>query len=122
MLLGMFMFGSHQLGLKFYPVMMNLGFLILFASSLFTPTSFVEKLARLKEPNLSLHAVAYTRKVTILWCGFFVFNGSIAALTALYASHHVWMMYNGLVAYLLMGLFTAGEWIVRQRVKKKQNV
>ena len=59
----------------------------------------------------------YTRRVTQVWCGFFVFNGSLALLTALYASDGVWMLYNGLLAYVLMGILFAGEWLVRQRVR-----
>jgi len=107
---------GEQLGLKFYPVMMNLGFLVLFASSLFSPVSFVERLARIREPDLSPQAVIYTRKVTWVWSGFFLVNGTIAAFTALWTTDAVWMLYNGMIAYLLMGTLAAGEWLFRQRV------
>ena len=107
---------GEQLGLKFYPVMMNLGFLVLFASSLFSPVSFVERLARIREPDLPPQAVIYTRKVTWVWSGFFLVNGTIAAFTALWATDAVWMLYNGMIAYLLMGTLAAGEWLFRQRV------
>lgn len=109
---------GSQLGLKFYPVMMNLGFLALFASSLLSPPSFVERLARIKEPDLPPEAVAYTFKVTMVWSVFFLFNGLAAAITALWATDEVWMLYNGLIAYLLIGVLAAGEWLVRQRVKR----
>jgi len=107
---------GEQLGLKFYPVMMNLGFLVLFASSLFSPVSFVERLARIREPDLPIKAVIYTRKVTWVWTGFFLVNGTVAAITALWATDEVWMLYNGMIAYLLMGTLAAGEWLFRQRV------
>ena len=107
---------GHQLGLKFYPVLVNLGFLILFAGSLISPPSFVERLARIREPNLSPEGVAYTLKVTWVWCGFFLINGSIAAFTALWASTELWTLYNGFIAYLLIGILAGGEWIVRRRV------
>ncbi|OMH31688.1 hypothetical protein [Motiliproteus sp. MSK22-1] len=107
---------GHQLGLKFYPVMMNLGFLSLFASSLFFPPPIVERLARIKEPNLSPEAMAYTRKVTWLWSVFFLLNGTIAAITALWATDKTWLLYNGFIAYLLIGSLAAGEWLFRQRV------
>ena len=110
--------GNHQLGLKFYPVLMNLGFLILFASSLSTSTSFVERIARLTEPDLPPQAVIYTRKVTWAWVIFFVINGSIAAITALYASKEIWLLYNGLISYGLMAILAASEWLIRQRVKR----
>lgn len=111
------MWGS-QLGLKFYPVLMNLGFLTLFASSLISPPTVIERLASIKEPDLPPEAVIYTRKVTQLWCAFFLFNGTLAAITALWASDEVWMLYNGFVAYLLIGALLGGEWLVRQRVKR----
>ena len=107
---------GEQLGLKFYPVMMNLGFLVLFASSLFSPVSFVERLARIREPDLPVKAVIYTRKVTWVWSGFFLVNGAIAAITALWATDEMWLLYNGMIAYLLMGTLAAGEWLFRQRV------
>jgi uncharacterized membrane protein len=107
---------GHQLGLKFYPAMVNLGFLILFAGSLISPPSFVERLARIREPDLSPEGVAYTLKVTWMWSGFFLINGSIAAFTALWASTELWTLYNGFIAYLLIGILAGGEWIVRRRV------
>lgn len=112
------MIWGTQLSLKFYPVMMNLGFLALFASSLLSPQSFVERLARIREPDLPPEAIAYTRKVTLVWSVFFLINGAIAAITALWATDKVWMLYNGFIAYLLIGGLAAGEWLVRQRVKR----
>jgi len=88
-----------------------------FAASLVFPPTAIERLARLTEPELPPQAIAYTRQVTKLWCGFFVCNGTAALLTALWASPAVWALYNGLIAYGLMGLLYAGEWLVRRRVK-----
>ncbi|MCC6591837.1 MAG: hypothetical protein IT479_01055 [Xanthomonadales bacterium] len=107
------------LPVKLYPVAVNALLLVLFGLSLRHPPSFVERLARLQEPQLPAHAVAYTRRVTQVWCGFFVLNGGIALWTALYASHAAWALYNGLLAYLLMGALFAGEWWVRQRVRAR---
>ena len=109
---------GEPLGLKFYPVMMNVGFLVLFGSSLFSPCSFVERLARIREPELSPKAVIYTRKVTWAWSIFFFLNGSIAAITALWATDEIWLMYNGMIAYILMGVLAGTEWLIRQKVKK----
>ncbi len=110
---------GYQLGLKFYPVMMNLGFLILFASSLISPPSVVERLARVKEADLPEHVIAYTEKVTFVWSIFFFMNGSIAGFTALYASEKTWMLYNGFIAYILIGILAAAEWLIRQRVRRE---
>lgn len=105
--------------LKFYPVLVNASMLWVFGSSLLRPPSAVERMARLTEPNLSPAAVVYTRRVTCVWCVFFVANGGIALATALWASPEVWTLYNGCIAYVLMGLLFAVEYGVRQRVRAR---
>jgi len=107
---------NAALPLKLYPVVVNAVMLALFGASLVHPPSAVERLARLTRPHLPPAGVAYTRKVTWVWCGFFVCNGAIAATTALWSSDAQWAIYNGLVAYVLMGALFSVEWIVRQHV------
>jgi uncharacterized membrane protein len=102
--------------LRLYPAAMSLGMLLLFGMSLIYPPSMVERFARLREPDLPPSGVTYTYRVTQFWCGFFVVNGAIAVYTALYASRDMWALYNGLIAYLLMGVIFAGEWVVRRFV------
>ncbi len=118
-LIAIVLLAGYQMGLKFYPVLINLGLLVLFASSLLSSHTIVERLARFKEPDLPDSAVSYTRKVTWLWSGFFLVNGLVAAATALWASDKVWMIYNGMVAYILIATLTAGEWLVRRRVRAR---
>jgi len=108
-----------QAGLKFYPVLVNIGFLVVFSMSLLFPPSMIERLARLKEPDLPESGVAYTRRVTRVWCAFFILNGTLAAVTAIWASDEVWVLYNGMVAYILMGLLFAGEWLVRGYIRRR---
>ncbi|WP_312788169.1 acyl carrier protein [Stenotrophomonas indicatrix] len=108
---------NQALPLKLYPALVNVVMLTVFATSLRFGPPLVERLARLQEPDLPPFAVIYTRRVTQVWCGFFVLNGGLALLTALYASDRVWMLYNGLLAYVMMGLLFGGEWLVRRRVK-----
>ncbi|WP_051231438.1 COG4648 family protein [Stutzerimonas azotifigens] len=105
--------------LRGYPVAISLALLGLFAASLVSGTPVVERLARLQEPELSPAAVRYTRKVTWLWVGFFAFNAVVAGALALWAPLAWWTLYTGLIAYLLMGLLFAGEWLVRQRVRAR---
>lgn len=106
---------NHGLPLKLYPVVVNAVMLVVFATSLRHPPSAIERLARLQDPLLPPAAIAYTRRVTQVWCGFFVLNGGVALLTAVLASDAVWALYNGLIAYVLMGALFAGEWLVRPR-------
>lgn len=109
--------GESALMVKLYPVWVNGVMLVVFAFSLIRPPSVVERLARLHEPDLPESGVLYTRKVTLVWCAFFVLNGSVAAVTAFWCSDTVWAFYNGLLAYVLMGGLMGIEWVVRKRVR-----
>lgn len=109
---------AHQL-LLFYPVMVNLVMLAVFGGSLWSTMPLVERLARLREPDLPPAGVRYTRKVTQVWCVFFMLNGAMALFTALYGDMWLWTTWNGAIAYLLMGMLMAGEWWVRRRVIKR---
>ena len=113
------MISNSPLYLKFYPVCMSALMLILFTVSLIRPPTVIERLARVRNPDLPESAVRYTRKVTIVWCGFFVINGCIALYTALFSSLEIWTLYNGAISYGLMGCLFAGEYLVRRRVQKK---
>lgn len=104
--------------LRFYPVVVSAAMLGLFGWSLIHPPTVIERLARLSHPDLPPSGVAYTRRVTQVWCGFFVLNGGIALATALWSSFEVWSLYNGLIAYLLMGILFGGEYWVRIKTQK----
>lgn len=106
------------LPLKLYPVLVNVVLLATFGYSLWAPPSVVECLARLREKDFSPAAVRYTRRVTQVWCGFFIVNGGIALATALWASEAVWSLYTGVIAYILMALLFGGEYLVRLRFKR----
>lgn len=111
------MYLNHATPLKLYPVVVSVTLLSVFAISLWHPPSIIERFARLQDPALPDEAIPYTRKVTIIWCVFFILNGTIALLTAIYASDRIWALYNGLISYCLIGLLFAGEWLVRPKYK-----
>jgi uncharacterized membrane protein len=106
---------GSQYGLLLYPVLVNGVLFIVFVASLLHPPSVIESLARLKEPDLPRAAVDYTRKVTLVWAAFFAINGTIAFAT-IYLARAWWVLYNGLIAYLMMGALFGGEWLVRRRI------
>ncbi len=104
--------------LRFYPALVNLGLLLIFAASLYFPPPVIERLARLQHPDLPPKGVLYTRRVTQVWCGFFLLNATLALSTAVWGSLACWSLYNGLIAYLLMGLLMIGEYWVRIRTQE----
>ena len=104
--------------LLYYPVVVNAMLFAVFGYSVLHPPTVIERIARLREPNLPASGVAYTRRVTIAWLVFFAVNGLIALATAVAADVSVWSLYNGLVAYLLIGAMFAGEFAIRRRVRR----
>jgi uncharacterized membrane protein len=101
--------------MRYYPVLINGLALGVFAWSLRNPPPMIERLARLRQPDLPPAGVVWTRRVTQVWCVFFLVNGSIAFYTVQYASLAIWTLYNGLIAYLLVGLLLAGELLLRPK-------
>lgn len=110
------------LPLKLYPVLVNVALLAGFGYSLTTPVSAVERMARLRGDDFPPVAQAYMRKVTQVWCGFFVVNGAIALGTALWASAAVWSLYTGVISYVLMAALFGAEYLVRLRFKRLHHV
>lgn len=117
-MIGVMTWGGQQLGLKFYPVLMNAGFLCFFLQSYLNPPTVVERIARLHHPDLPPEARIYLGRITLAWCGLFVINGSAALYTTLWGTDEQWLAYNGGIAYVLMGLLAGGEWLIRPRDKK----
>lgn len=103
--------------LRWYPVLICALMFSLFGHSLISGPPLVERLARLREPDLPAHAVRYTRRVTQVWMLFFLGNGLTASALTLWAPLSWWALYTGLLSYGLIGLLSAGEWLVRQRVR-----
>jgi uncharacterized membrane protein len=100
--------------LRLYPALVNAALLALFGYTLYRRPTVVERFARLEHGLLSPSAVRYTTRLTWVWCIFFVLNALAAAYTALFMSRAAWAIYNGLIAYVLIGALWAGEWMFRR--------
>jgi len=110
---------NQQILIMLFPTLINLVLFMTFSFSLVRPPSMVERIARLTEPDLSEEAINYTRNVTVIWVIFFLINGTIATYTTFYTSIEVWTLYNGLIAYLLMGLIFGIEYTVRMVLRRE---
>jgi len=120
LLFGGLWYYGNELFLQLYPVLVSISMLAVFGFSLKSPPTVPERLARLRHGELPAHAVAYCRKVTLLWCCFFVVNAAVALCTV-FLSRKAWVLYNGLISYLLIGLLMAGEYAYRLRYMKVFN-
>lgn len=116
-LAGLTALSNSELLLRFYPAAMSTGMLMLFGSSLFNPPSMIERFARISVPDLPPEGVIYTRHVTQIWCVFLLGNSLVACYTALYASRETWALYNGFIAYMLMGVLFVGECLYRRYIR-----
>lgn len=105
--------------LLWYPFMVNGLMLGIFSMSL-RGMPMIERFARLHHSNLPEQAIPYLRKVTWLWCGFFIFNGSVIAILIAIGNYRAWAIYTGFIAYVLMGALLFGEYIYRITVLKKR--
>ena len=115
---------GKTLFIKLYPVLMNLIFLFTFGSTLFLPPNICFRFACLAQKNLSKSHIArrvekYCFKVTLIWCAFFSLNGTVALYTVFWKSDKIWSIYNGGIAYVLMGLLFTVEFLVRMVVNSK---
>ena len=102
----------------YYPLLVNAVMLLLFAGSLFIGPPLVERLARLQHPHLSPQGVSYTRRVTFLWCVFFLVNGALIGGLIFLGNMRWWAIYSGAVSYVLMGALFLLEWGYRKWILK----
>ena len=107
----------------YYPMMVTGGFFLVFSLSLTQGMSACEVLARkgwaMQHPGgpFPPEAVTYTRRLTQVWCGFFIVNGAIAYATIRWAQAGdvtLWGWWNGCLSYVAMGLLFVGEWLYRR--------
>ncbi len=101
---------------RLYPAAVVSVALAAFAVSL-SRTPLVECFARRMGEPLDARGIAYCRKVTVAWVVFLSAHLAVTVATV-FASRTVWALYNGCLAYLLMGAMFAGEWLVRRRVRR----
>ena len=113
------MFLDSELLLRYYPVLMSFGFSALFAYSLKSKTSLVERFAKMAGQDYPEEAIGYMCGLTKVWAVLLFINALISAYTACCLSLKYWTLYNGLLAYFLLGGFALIELIFRHFYKRK---
>ena len=83
----------------------------------------IQKFARVSEGGGELHPKikTYTKNLTYIWCVYLLFQ-FLFSFATLFMSDRVWVIFNGCVSYILLGLFFAIEYVFRIRFKKKHNL
>ncbi len=97
------------------PVAINGVLLVAFGSTLRAGSRpMIERFARLAVSDLSQAELRWCRRWTVVWCTFFALNAAAAGVLAAAAPLSWWTLYNGLIAYILMGVLFAAEYIPRK--------
>ena len=107
---------QSELALRYYPVVVSVALLTVFAYSLLRPPAMITRFAVAAGAAQNPAVEQYTRKVTVLWCAFFIGNAVVSGLIAYDGNMRWWALYNGLLSYLLMGALLGGEWLYRRCV------
>ena len=105
--------------LLFIPFAINACLLFTFAQSILQPPTIIEQFARKIEPRLPPEAIPYCLNVTKIWCVFFIVNGSVALITAIFCSREIWALYNSGISNVLIALLFGSEYLYRQRFRRK---
>lgn len=126
-------FTGKEFFLKLYSVVINATLLVVFGSTLFLEPTIIFRFATLSDKSIAGSSYEnqvklYCKKVTIVWCCFFILNGTTAALTTFAdklfglsaeEARRVWALYNGGISYVLMGTLFVVEFIIRKLVDRK---
>jgi len=105
--------------LRFYPVAMNLVFSAFFFLSLRKEITLIEKFSQYFVKNPEPHQRKYMRGLTKAWGLLLLLNACLASYTACCSSLEVWTLYNGVISYVLFGLFSLAELVNRHFYKKR---
>ena len=131
---GLFCFiTGKEFFLKLYSVVINATLLAVFGSTLFLEPNIIFRFATLADKSIKGSSYEkqvnnYCRKVTIVWCVFFILNGTAAVCTTFAEklfgvtpeeARRIWAVYNGGISYILMGTLFVVEYIIRKLVDRK---
>lgn len=104
---------------KLYPIIANSFVFVVFFVSLFQEETIIQKIAKKCEKGpLDEFTQNYTKKLTYAWVIFLGINILLAIITA-FLSDKIWMLYNGFISYLILGLFFIIEYIIRVILRKR---
>jgi uncharacterized membrane protein len=95
------------------PALVSFALLAVFTRSLVKGQPMVERFARLQVDDPTDAEIRYCRRVTIVWCAFFLVNALAAAWLAVAGDLEIWTLYTGFLSYVLVGVLFASEFTYR---------
>jgi len=107
-------FSESPYSIKLYPVLISSFMASLFAVSLLSNESLIERMARLSGKTITPISKQYTKKLTAIWSVLLCINALIALYLTYFSSTQAWALYSGLIAYIFFGLFILAELVYRR--------
>ncbi len=105
----------------FVPPAIHVLLLLAFGPTLATDRPMVERFARLQHADLSHDERAWCRRWTWIWSAFFAGNLVLSSALAIGVLRDggeqwlfLWTLYNGVIAYALIGTLVSVEWMLRK--------
>lgn len=108
--------------LLFYPVLMSSFFALLFFMSLFSEKTLIEEFVLLSGKSYPAEARSYMRGLTKAWTLLLLLNAAIAGYTACCQSAQVWLLYNGIIAYVIIFGFVIAEVVYRGIYRRRSRL
>lgn len=105
---------NNDVFLKLYPVLMNISMCLMFALSLCTKP-LMEKFATKMGYVLNEKQKKYTKHMTCVWA-IFMFGMTMISFGTVFLSDEIWVLFNGLISYVLIGTMMFIEFIIRKKV------
>lgn len=78
-------------------------------------TPLIEKFAKKMGYTINTKQREYTRRATIAW-SIFMFCLTIVSFITVFLSDEIWVMFNGLISYILIAMMMCIEFIIRKKV------
>lgn len=104
---------NDNIFLKLYPVLMNISVCLMFALSL-RNIPLIEKIAKKMGYDLDINQKEYARRTTIAWA-IFMFCLTVISFVTVFLSDEIWVMFNGLISYILIAIMMSVEFLIRKR-------
>ena len=105
---------NNDIFLKLYPVLMNISMCLMFALSLRTKP-LMEKFAAKMGYVLNEKQKEYAKFMTCVWA-IFMFCIAVISFGTVFLSDSIWVLFNGLISYVLIGMMMLIEFVVRKKV------
>jgi uncharacterized membrane protein len=113
--------------LKMYPALADLIYVIVIGTSFLIPPPLVYYVVEMFDKTVKTRPdkeriMRFCREASLVWCGFFVFDGIVAVVTVFWASDFVWSLYNGGISYGGMGAIFLVQFVMLKKITKKRCV